>query len=227
MTELLADFEAFIFDMDGLVLDTEPAYFAAWQGALETLGYDADLDYFRTLSGCPYAQVEQKLLDLYGTEFDLPLFKEKAGYFWHKQVQAHGIKLKRGVLELLDYAESQNIPVGLATNSPAFNALQCLRLAGINQRFPVIVTGDQVKQAKPSPDVFLTAAERLGVDIRRCVVFEDSHTGIVAASSAGAYVVYVPSTFPVDPLTLALSHCVVDNLSQVFESLVKHSANGI
>lgn len=215
----LSDFEAFIFDMDGLVLDTEPAYFEAWRLALEAMGYEADLAFFKSLSGCRFSIIREKLMGYYGEYFDLQNFKYLGAKFWRSHLKKNGVTVKKGVTELLDYAESKNIPVCIATNSPAYNAHECLDLAGIKSRFPLIVTGDQVKEAKPSPDIFLLAASKLGISINRCIVFEDSHPGIVAASSAGAYSVYVPSTFPVDPLTLELCDHHTEDLIQLLQSL--------
>lgn len=226
MTQL-TEFAAFIFDMDGLVLDTEPAYFEAWRLALETLGYQVDVHFFRSFSGYRFAQIQEKLLEKFGIGFDVQNFKAIAGRHWRNHIDTQGIVIKTGVIDLLDYAEQNAIPVCIATNSPALNAHECLDLAGIKHRFPVIVTGDEVECPKPAPDIFLKAADRLGVDIRSCIVFEDSHTGIVAASDAGACCAFVPSTFPVDPLTAELCDHQFDNLSQLFQSLAKPSTNGI
>lgn len=223
----LPGYSAFIFDMDGLVLDTESAYFEAWRQALETMGFQADLDYFRSFSGYRFAQVQEKLLEKFGMDFDMQKFKELGGQFWRDHVDSYGINLKPGVIELLDFAESKSIPYCIATNSPALNAHECLELAGIKHRFQFIVTGDDVGRPKPAPDIFLKAAGRLGVDIDRCIVFEDSHTGIVAATEAGAYSVYIPSTFPVDPLTVELCNCKADDLLQVCQSLAMSLVIGI
>ncbi len=215
----LSEFAAFIFDLDGLVLDTEPTYFKAWQFALGTMGYQADAHFFRALSGYRFAQIQEKLRERYGNDFDIHRFKQLGGQNWHEQVQTHGIAINPGVIELLDFAEQHHIPVCIATNSPAMNAHLCLDLAGIKQRFPVIVTGDEVSDPKPAPDIFLAAAAKLAVDIRRCVIFEDSHIGIVAAAAAGAYSVFVPSTFPVNPLAQTLCNSHFDNLSQALLNL--------
>jgi beta-phosphoglucomutase len=223
----LTDFSAFIFDMDGLVLDTEPTYFAAWQRAVERLGFRVDADAFKTLSGHHYSQVEARLLSWYGDGFNLHTFRQLSSELWRTYVNEHGIVVKQGVVDLLDYAAQRRIPVCLATNSSTINAYECLDIAGIRNRFPKIVTGDDVKHAKPEPDIFLKAADFLQADIRRCVVFEDSHTGIVAASAAGAYSVYIPSTLPVDPLTVELCDCMMDNLSQVLQTLPAQTAIGI
>ncbi len=223
----ITGFSAFIFDMDGLVLDTEPTYFAAWQRAVEKMGFKVDPDSFKTLSGHHYSRIETRLLSWYGTGFNLDAFRQLSRPLWRTYVNEHGIVVKQGVVDLLDYAEQRQIPVCLATNSSTINSHECLDIAGIKNRFPKIVTGDDVNRAKPEPDIFLKAADYLQADICRCVVFEDSHTGIIAASSAGAYSVYIPSTLPVDPLTVELCDCMMDNLSQVFQSLTTQTAIGI
>jgi beta-phosphoglucomutase len=215
----LGSFQGFIFDMDGLVLDTEPTYFAAWQQAVETMGYQLGSDAFKIVSGYHYHQVEAQLKVWLGQDFNLQDFKQLGTSYWRKYIREHGITIKPGVIDLLDYAEQQGIPVCLATNSWAVYARHCLAIAGLTQHFPLMVTGDDVEHVKPAPDIFLKAAERMQVDIQQCVIFEDSHTGIVAASTSGAYSVYVPSTFPVNPLTLELCNCRLDDLSQAFETL--------
>jgi beta-phosphoglucomutase len=213
----LTDFAAFIFDMDGLVLDTEPTYFAAWQQAVEAMGYTVDPHSFKTLSGHHYSQVEAQLLTWYGVGFNLYAFRQLSSELWRNYVKDQGIAVKPGVIALLDYADQNQIPVCLATNSSTINAHECLAIAGIKHRFPVIVTGDDVQQGKPAPGIFLKAAGSLQVDIRRCLVFEDSRTGIVAANAAGAYSVYVPSIIPINPQALALCDRQLQNLMQVFE----------
>lgn len=215
----LTDFAAFIFDMDGLVLDTEPTYFAAWQQAVKAMGYQLKSDIFKALSGYHYHQVEAQLLTWLGHDFDLHTFKQSSTDCWRNYVHEHGIAVKPGVIALLDYAVQQGIPVCLATNSSAIYAQECLAVAGLSDRFPLVVTGDDVERVKPAPDIFLNAADQMQVDIHQCVVFEDSHTGILAASASGAYSVYIPSAFPVNPLTVELCDCMLDDLTQVFETL--------
>ncbi len=217
----LNEFAAFIFDMDGLVLDTEPAYFAAWQHALSAMGHEADLDFFRSFSGFRFKHIQQHLLETFGDDFDMHTFKIDAGRRWREYVGMFGIPIKPGVVDLLDYADMNAIPVCLATNSPAMNANECLGLAGLSRRFPVVVSGDDVEHPKPAPDVFLKAAERLGVDIGRCIVYEDSHTGVVAAAKAGACCAYIPSTLPIRPESLELCDYLFDDLSQLMQSLAK------
>jgi beta-phosphoglucomutase len=213
------EFSAFIFDMDGLVLDTEPTYFAAWQKAVEQMGYKVDQHIMNTISGYHYSQVEAQLIAWYGQEFNLHTFKQLSGDLWRVYVNNHGIAVRDGVLALLDYADQNQMPVCMATNSSTTNADECLEISRIKNRFPLVVTGDDVDRAKPEPDIFLKAADKLQVDIHRCVVFEDSFTGIVAATSAGAYTVYVPSGMPADARAMTLCDCMMESLLHVFQSL--------
>lgn len=217
----LTEFAAFIFDMDGLVLDTEPAYFAAWQNTLSALGYAADLDFFRSFSGLRFKHIQQHLYETFGDDFDIATFKTDAGRRWRKHVSTFGIPVKTGVVELLDFADTNAIPVCLATNSPAMNAQECLGLAGLSRRFPIVISGDDVENPKPAPDVFLKAAERLGVDITCCIVFEDSHPGVEAAAKAGACCAYIPSAYPVRRESLELCDYLFDDLTQLMQSLAK------
>jgi len=211
----LADFSAVIFDMDGLVLDTESTYIIAWQQAASAMGYDFSDDFCGSLSGLHYQDVELKWIDYCGAEFDLRAFKRLSGDCWRDHVDVHGITIKHGFSELLALLVRQKIPYCLATNSRMINARECLELAGIKEVFSTIIARDQVQQGKPEPDIFLKAAEALQVDIGRCLVLEDSHAGIVAASRAGAVSVFIPSTEQVDPLTVERCDLTVSDLAQL------------
>ena len=211
----LVDFSAVIFDMDGLVLDTESTYSIAWQQAAVAMGYHFSEDFCVSLSGLHYKDIELKLIEYCGIEFNLQTFNRLSDDFWRDYVNVHGIKIKHGFTELLELLIRQKIPYCLATNSRGLNALECLELAGIKDIFSIIITRDHVQHGKPEPDIFLKAAERLCVDIRRCLVLEDSHAGIVAASRAGAVSVFIPSIAQVDPLTVELCDLMVSDLIQL------------
>ncbi len=215
----LKDIAAFIFDLDGLVLDTEPTYFAAWQQTVAAMGYQLEPEVFKALSGRHYQQVIAQLQAWLGRGFDMQAFSVLSKEIWRKQVSEQGISIKPGVIMLLDYAQERRIPYCLATNSLAAYAQECLTLASLSSRFPLRVTGSDVENVKPAPDIFLKAADMMGVNISQCIVFEDSHTGVVAAAASGAYTVYVPSTCPVNPLTVELCDLMLGDLSQAVESL--------
>lgn len=215
----LSDFSALIFDMDGLVLDTETTYFVAWQQAAKTMGYELSESFCLSLSGLHYKDVEQKLMALCGADFNLQAFNQLSGIFWLEHVNAHGINIKPGFTQLLEFIVQQQIPYCLATNSRAVNAHECLELAGIKDVFSTIISRDDVQYGKPAPDIFFKAAELLQVPISQCLVLEDSHAGILAASRAGAFSVYVPSTEPADPLALVLCDMMIVDLEGTLTTL--------
>ena len=199
--------------MDGLVLDTETTYFAAWQQAANAMGYVLSDAFCLSLSGLHFKDIEPKLRACCGADFNLQAFKQLSGIFWREHVNTNGIKIKHGFSQLLEFIVQNRMPYCLATNSRAVNAYECLELAGIKDVFSTIVTRDDVEQGKPAPDIFLKAAGLLQVPINKCLVLEDSHTGIVAASRAGAFSVFVPSSEPVDPITAGLCDVMMIDLA--------------
>ena len=191
---IFSNCSAVILDLDGLVLDTEKTYFIAWQKAAEMMGFELTSEFCHSLSGLQYEAVEQKLLNLAGNSFQIEKFRCLSGELWYQYVEISGIDVKKGFYSLMEILQDSNIPYCLATNSYQKNALECLAFAGISDFFPAFVTRDQVASAKPAPDIFLKAASQLGKAIEKCVVIEDSLTGIQAAKNAGAYVVCIPSS---------------------------------
>jgi beta-phosphoglucomutase len=215
----ITDFSAVIFDMDGLVLDTETTYCLAKMQAAKTMGYDVPEQFWKSLSGLHHNDIQHKLLGLFGLEFNLLEFNLVSESVWLEHVKVNGIKTQHGFFELLDFIVHHSLPYCLATNSNALNAKNCLTFAGIQDCFPLRVTRDDVVRGKPDPDIFMKAAEIMNVDISRCLVLEDSHAGVLAASRAGAYTVFVPSELPAEPTTLTLCNDMRANLELVLESL--------
>lgn len=209
------DFSVVIFDMDGLVLDTESTYFVAWSKASAEMGYVFTEEFCLSMSGLHYQDVEKKLLGFCGIDFDLKQFTQLSGKFWKEYVSQHGIAVKKGFFNLLNVLKANNTPFCLATNSRKLNALECLDLANLNNVFSLVVTRDDVKQGKPAPDLFLLAAELLNEPVSQSLVIEDSMTGIEAAVKAGASSVFIPSVFPFDQTTVDLADCFVNDLDEL------------
>lgn len=211
----LPNFSAIIFDMDGLVLDSETTYLKAWQHAAQKMGYQFNDNFCLSMSGLHSDAVKQRLFEQCGHDFDLKTFQQLSGDCWRTYVQQHGIEQKQGLQQLLTVIKQQKIPFCLATNSLEMNALECLALANLEQTFELIISRDHVKQGKPAPDIFLKAAKCLQQPISNCLVLEDSATGIQAAKNAGAYSVLIPSQKPVAEKLLTSCDAIFNDLSVV------------
>jgi len=212
---VLPDFSAIIFDLDGLILDTETTYFAAWQQAAAELDYHIDDGFCVTLSGLPFSRIEVKLSEYFSVTFPFKEFYRLSSDIWRKRVKREGIVVKKGVYELVQLLQQRNIPYCLATNSPELNARECLQYAAVDHLFTQMVCRDHVQSPKPAPDLFLQAATLLGQEIENCIVVEDSLTGLQAASRANAFSVCVPSMPNNNEEMQALAGIVLNDLSEL------------
>jgi HAD superfamily hydrolase (TIGR01509 family) len=200
---------AVILDMDGLMLDTESIYKRAWENAAVQCGYTLDDSFYHTLLGQPIPACEAALLERYGGDFPIPEFRARWSKLWRTDVESHDIPTKPGLAELLSFLDEHQIPVAVATSSDQDYATFSLRAAGLEGRFEHIVTGDQVVNGKPAPDIYVESARRLGVAPERCVAIEDSDAGALAASAAGMITVIVPDLKPPSAEARSAVFCVV------------------
>jgi len=212
-----AEIAAVIFDMDGLVLDTEKTYRIAWREAARALRYDLPDAFLEALTGLAIDAVLREIEGFCGPGFDTGEFNRLSAACWRDHVAAHGIEVKPGFHVLRDYLDQQGIPFCLATNSTLINAEECLRLAGLEGVFAELIARDHVERGKPAPDIFLHAAATLDVAIDRCLVLEDSSAGIEAAARAGALPVMVPSALPVEAATAARCRFVLNDLGELLD----------
>ena len=206
---------AVIFDMDGLVLDSEIGYVHAWRRAAAEMDCELADDFCLSLSGIPGQQVSQRIQAYCGNDFNIDRFQRLSGSYWTAYVEKYGIAVKPGFFALMAVLLERSLPYCLATNSRLAAAQRCLALAGLQQTFPHIVAGDAVAAAKPAPDIFWRAAAELACPIQECLVLEDSSTGVAAALAAGAPCILVPSLRPVDAWAAEHADYLMDDLGQV------------
>jgi len=183
---------AVVFDMDGLMLDTEPTYKVAWQRAAQDLGYRLHDSLYRTLIGRSEPDSEAELIRAFGADFPTAEFRRGWMAQWRIAVDKTGVSMKDGFLELLALLEERRTPIAIATSSDERRARFSLRYAGLEGRIRVVISGDQVELGKPAPDIFLEAARRLGVNPRDCVALEDSSAGIQSAVAARMTALMIP-----------------------------------
>lgn len=181
-----------LFDMDGVVLDTEKLYARFWAEAAHALGYPMTYEQalgMRSLSG---AMGQAKLESYFGPGVSRAVMRDKRVELMDAYVNKHGVEAKPGVFELLDFLKEQKIPAAITTSSPRERVERYLKPLELLDRFDRICTGYEVKNGKPAPDIYIYGAECLGLRPEDCLAIEDSPAGIESAYRAGCMAVLVP-----------------------------------
>ncbi len=206
------NFDAAIFDMDGLLLDTELIHKKAFSDTCIHLDINKDPSFFDELIGLD--RKKSRVL-LEGVLEDL-VSMERFETLWidmFRQRTADGTPVKAGVKDLLEHLNGMNFPCAIATSSRYESAKRHLENAELLDFFQTVTGGDQVSNGKPSPEIYLTAAATLSVSPERCIAFEDSETGVRAAVSASMTVVQVPDLLmPSEELKL-LNHLIAETIT--------------
>ena len=184
--------EAVIFDLDGLLADTEIISLKVYQELLRDFGIPfTEETYSRDYSGHREEENVQRFLDTYDLPWNFDQTLEKV-YELEAQILAKGVNLKKGAKNLLTYLQKEGVPIALATSSVESRARMILDSNGILSLFGHLVFAKDVKRSKPYPDIFLKACSDLNVLPENCLVLEDSEAGIEAASRAGIPVICIP-----------------------------------
>jgi len=211
---------AVVFDMDGLLIDSERLNFAASRHAAAELGHSLDDELYSRLIGKTEADVTDLLRAELGAGFPMPRFATLLSAEWRRLIASSGMPLMAGADELTRLLAKRGIPMAVATSTYRAAAERSLTLAGLDGRFDVMVTGDEVERGKPAPDIYLEAAARLGVAPERCAAFEDSNPGLLAAADAGMAAVLVPDMQPPSDEARRRATAVLESL----EDAVAHLA---
>jgi beta-phosphoglucomutase-like phosphatase (HAD superfamily) len=200
--------------MDGLMLDTERPIQAHLQTIATDLGFDLDdTFYLERLVGRGWTDCDAALMAHFGASFPMRTFTTRFQAEWTQTVATLGIARKTGLDELLALLETKQVPMAVATSTQAAEAERSLRAAGIRERFPLVVTGDQVTHGKPAPDIYLKVAQQLGLTPDRCVALEDSTAGVLAGHAAGMTMLMVPeASRPPSVAARAAAHAVLKSL---------------
>ena len=192
-----------IFDMDGVIVDSEAAYLAGYLHAAEL--YDLPIEDMRTAVGRAVGVIDamerQIMIETFG---HLPQFSMDKTYkacrdYFNNIVETGQMELKPGAAEILQSLRNKSIPIGLASSSPRAMIEKVLKRHGVLQYFDVVISGDMVQKGKPDPEIFLLCADALGIPESKyseTFVIEDSHNGIRAAYAAGMKPIMVPDQLP-------------------------------
>jgi len=203
---------AVIFDMDGLMLDSERAILDALRAAALDHRADIDPDWWLCLIGHTDAVCRARLGAHIGDAAAAALLAD--GHARYVAVAEGGVPHRPGIVALLEVLRAHDMPRAVATSTRTPLAQRKLEAAGLLAYFDVVCTSSDVAQPKPAPDVYLLAAERLGVSPAQCLVLEDSPTGVRAALAAGMTAVQVPDLLTPDDAVRALGHRIVGSLEE-------------
>jgi HAD superfamily hydrolase (TIGR01509 family) len=213
--------EAAIFDMDGLLIDTEAVYIEAYHAAARTIGTIMPLALCHAMIGVPTRECEAMIQDHFGPQFSVEQFQVHFNQHARLMLDAD-VPVKPGAGEILADLAGRGLPLAIATSSRATTVQRHLGRAGLLGHFKAIATRYDVERGKPHPDVYLEAARRLGVAPERCIAFEDSNVGLTAAHAAGTMAIMVPDILPPSPEVLAKCLQVVPDLHAALRLLREH-----
>ena len=210
-----------IFDMDGLMIDTEPLAIAGWGAAASELNITIPEELPKRVIGMNRDLCKVYMLEAMGQDFDYDTALAILHKFMDNYFETHGIPLKPGIIELLDKLEELGISKAVATSSAYKRAFYKLTKANIAHRFSTIIGGDMVAESKPAPDIFLKAAEVCNTSPNDCIVLEDSNPGAEGGYRAGMRVIVVPDLVSPTDITRKRAYAVCNSLHDVCEMLDK------
>jgi HAD superfamily hydrolase (TIGR01509 family) len=217
-----AHLQAIIFDMDGLMLDTERIALRVLAESALSLGYPWREEIGLAMVGLNARDSDAVVQNFLGAEYSADALRETFTVRYEAVIATETIPLKSGLLELLDWVESQALLKAVATSTYKSRALFKLDRAGIVSRFDFVVGGDEVKHGKPAPDIFLATATKLDVKPENCLVLEDSAPGVRAAIAAGMQVIMVPDMLAPTPEVVALAHPICASLIEAKQLIAKN-----
>ena len=207
--------KAVIFDMDGLMIDSERVTFEGYQHVLAKKGLTMSIDFYKTLLGKPLIAVFNQFYDTYGKDFNVEDTIEAVHQYISDIFENDGVPLKKGLIELLKYLKAHNYKTIVATSSQRYRVNRILQLAKLNQYFDDSICGDEVTKGKPDPEVFLKSCEKLNVKPHEALVLEDSEAGIKAADLAKIKVICIPDLKYPDPEFIKMTYKIMNDLLEV------------
>jgi HAD superfamily hydrolase (TIGR01509 family) len=205
------NFSGILFDLDGLLLDSESVSRDCWELAASAQGLSMT-DFYPELLGRGTAECDRIIADRLGPSISITELRARKDALQDRYIATNGIRLRPGAHNIVNQAKLSSLRIALATGSSQEAAAKKFTGHSIQHLFDVKVYGGDVSRGKPAPDIFLLAAERLGVAPSECIVLEDSIAGMTAAQAANMRAIVVPDLIPIDKQRNSESVLVVDSL---------------
>ncbi len=214
-----------IFDMDGVMFDTERVYALAWDYAGEKAGIGKAGFMNELTLGMNEEKSREVWRQYFGEDYDEVSLKFYSREFLRRYYEENPVPEKAGLRELLGYLRENGAKIGLASSTPIDEVRRNLRSAGIEEYFDAAVGGDEVFHSKPDPEIYIKVCGMLGAEPENCYAVEDSKSGIISACGAGCKVIMVPDLWECDRKTEWLLHAKLDSLLDVRDFLENESGS--
>jgi HAD superfamily hydrolase (TIGR01509 family) len=194
----MKNIKAIVFDMDGVIFDSERCIIECWEKVAEKYGFTGIKEVCYECTGTNAATTRQIMLDHYGEDFPYEEYKQESSGMFHKMYDGGKLPTKPGIKELLEHLKSKGYKIGLASSTRRENVVMELRDAGLIDYFEHLICGDMVERSKPDPDIYLKACKALDVEPAEAVAIEDSFNGIRSAYAGGLHPIMIPDQIPPD-----------------------------
>lgn len=212
-------YDAVVFDMDGVIFDSERATIDCWLELAEKYNIENMEEALLMCTGTTKVRTKEIMQETYGEEFPYDTYAKEASAMYHEKYDGGRLPMKPGVVELLTYLKDKGKKIALASSTRKETVMSQLRDAKILPFFNVVICGDMVERSKPAPDIFLKACEELGVKPERAFGIEDSYNGIRASQSGGLRTIMIPDLLPANEEMRERSEVVLATLLDVINYL--------
>lgn len=206
-----------VFDMDGLMFDTEKLLVRFWRESAKEHGYNMTNENVFEIRSLSRKYSIPLLKGIFGEDFPFNEIRDKRITLMNEYIDTYGFDIKKGLFELLDFLKENNYLIAVATATDRERAECYLKKAGVYEYFDSVICGDMVKNGKPEPDIYLTATAELGLSPEECVAFEDSPNGIKSAYSAGCKVIMIPDLTQPDDVIKPMLNGVYESLDKAVD----------
>ncbi|TDO84359.1 HAD superfamily hydrolase (TIGR01509 family)/HAD superfamily hydrolase (TIGR01549 family) [Halanaerobium saccharolyticum] len=213
--------KAVIFDMDGLMFDTERLSKELWQQLAQKKGYNFEDDFFDRMVGLDLEATKEAFKEDYGQDFPYLKMREEKNELLKEYVEQKGVPVKEGLREIIAYLKENEYLTAVASSSHRDRIEFYLESAGLKDEFDYLIGGDEVEKSKPNPEIFLKGIKALGVSRDEALVLEDSVHGIKAAAQAGIRVILIPDLVEQAPEVEELIYKKLKSLKELKSELEK------
>lgn len=212
-------YKAVVFDMDGVIFDSERAVMQCWKEVASRHNIPDIEKAILACTGTTMVRTREIMLNLYGADFPYDEYARESSAIFHSRYDGGRLPMKPGVKELLTFLKEHDKKIALASSTRQQVVTDELRDAGVIEYFDRIICGDMVSRSKPTPDIFLKACEELNISPSDSYAIEDSYNGIRAAHAGGLHPIMVPDLLPADEEMQSLAEIVLPSLTSVMEYL--------